>query len=77
MTARTPMLPNDPQVVPSAPCLLWSTREAAEALSISERTLYSRTQDGTLPCVRLGCRRLYDPAALRAWIARQQEGGAA
>mgnify|MGYP006307891125 FL=1 len=57
--------------------LLWNAREAAKALSVSERTLYSRTQDGTLPCVRLGGRRLYDPAALRAWIARQQEGGAA
>jgi len=57
------------------PCLLLSAREAAKALSISERTLYSRTADGTLPCVRLGGRRLYDPRALTAWIDRQQERG--
>ena len=63
------------QAVP--PCLLMSARDAAKALSISERTLYSRTQDGTLPCVRLGGRRLFDPRALLAWIDAQQEGGAA
>jgi len=62
---------------PSETKLLLSAREAAKALSISERTLYSRTADGTLPCVRLGCRRLYDPRALVAWIDNQQEGGAA
>jgi len=57
------------------PRLLLSAREAAKALSVSERTLYSRTADGTLPCVRLGGRRLYDPRALTAWIDRQQERG--
>lgn len=57
--------------------LLWSAREAAKALNISERTLYSRTQDGTISCVRLGGRRLYDPRALRDWIDGQREGGAA
>ena len=66
----------DEQSQPETPCLLLSAREAAKALSISERTLYSRTEDGTLPCVRLGCRRLYDPRALAAWIDGQQEGGA-
>ena len=61
---------------PATPRLLLSAREAARALSISERTLYTRTQDGTLPCVRLGGRRLYDPVALRHWIEDQAEGSA-
>ena len=66
----------DEQHQPENLRLLLSARDAARALSISPRTLYSRTQDGTLPCVRLGGRRLYDPRALTAWIERQQAGGA-
>ena len=58
----------------ATPRLLLSACDAARALSISERTLYSRTKDGTLPCVRLGGRVLYDPRALAAWIDDQRGG---
>ncbi len=54
--------------------LLIPIREAARALSISERTLWGLTRPrGPIPCVRLGGRVLYSPDALRKWIAEQQE----
>ena len=41
----------------------------AKALSISERTLWSLTQCGEIPAVRVNKRGVrYDPADLRAWI---------
>ena len=49
--------------------LLLSARDAAAALSISERTLWSITAPrGDLPCVRVGQRILYGVDDLRAWI---------
>ena len=40
-------------------------REAAEALCISERTLWTLTKLGEIPCVRLGRSVRYDPGDLR------------
>jgi len=52
---------------------LLPAREAARALSISERTLWSLSAPrGPIPVVRVGHRVMYDPADLRAWIARQK-----
>ena len=48
--------------------LLMTTREAARALSISERTLWSLTQRGEIPCVRLGRLVRYDRNDLVAAI---------
>ena len=57
--------------------LLIPGRDAAESLSISERTPWGLTSPrGPIPCVRLGGRVLYSPEALRKWIAAQQEAGA-
>ncbi len=51
--------------------LLLTARQAAKLLNISERTLYARTQDGSITVVRIGDRGIrYDPADLRAWIER-------
>ena len=62
---------------PTTPKLLLSAREAAEALSICEKTLWSHTQPrGSLPAVRIGARCLYDPRDLTAWIDARKEGGA-
>jgi excisionase family DNA binding protein len=62
-----------------APQLLLTPREAAEALSISERALWQLTYPrGQLPVVRLGRSVRYDVQALRDYItARRQGGGAA
>lgn len=59
-------------------------REAAKALGISERTLWTLTHEGSIPCVRLGTGKrravLYPIADLQAWLTRQSSaaiGGAA
>lgn len=54
-----------------APKLLLSAREAAAALCVCPKTLWSLTVRGDLPCLRIGRRVLYSPAALNEWIAHQ------
>ena len=48
-------------------------REAAQALSISERHLFTLTKDGEIPCVRIGSGSrktvLYPMESLRNWLA--------
>lgn len=48
--------------------ILLTARQAARALSISERTLYAITKAGDIRAVRCGRLIRYDPADLRAWI---------
>ena len=55
--------------------LLLTPRDAAKALSISERTLWSLTQRGDVPVVRLGRSVRYDPRDLTAFIDRMKAGG--
>lgn len=49
-------------------------KAAARAISMSERTLWQRTKDGEIPCVRIGDGKrqmvLYPVAALNEWLAR-------
>jgi hypothetical protein len=59
--------------------LLLTSREAAVALSVSERTLWTLTQPrGPIPAIRLGGRGAtaralrYSVDDLRAWIAQQK-----
>ncbi len=52
--------------------LLWNARDAAKALGISDRTLWTMTKNGTIPHVPIGHRVLYDPEDLRAWINRNK-----
>ncbi len=60
--------------LPIEPILL-RPREAAVALAISERLLWSKTNIGEIPCVRVGRSVRYDPADLRAWIASMKTSG--
>lgn len=62
-------LHNEPEPEP----MLLTTRQAAWRLNISERTLYSYTQSGSIPVVRIGRAVRYDPADLRAWIERAKK----
>ena len=55
----------------TAPLLLRS-REAAEALSISERTLWDLTKCGEIACIRIGRAVRYDPRDLLAFIERKK-----
>ncbi|MCA9049126.1 MAG: helix-turn-helix domain-containing protein [Planctomycetaceae bacterium] len=56
---------------------LLTPREAAKALRISERTLYSLTQPrGTIPVVRIGRAVRYSADSLERWVkGRQLAGG--
>ncbi len=55
------------------PRLLLKPREAAEALAISEKSLYTYTRDGLIPVVTIGRSKRYALADLEAWIAAQKE----
>ncbi len=56
----------------TAPRLLLSAREAARALSVSERTLWSLTAPrGPIPSIRLMSRVLYPINRLREFIDAQ------
>lgn len=50
--------------------MLLSARETAKALGICEKTLWTLTKQGGIPCIRVGVRVLYDPQDLRSWIDR-------
>ncbi len=52
--------------------LLLTSRQTAEALSISERTLWGLTD---LPRVRIGRSVRYDVEDIRAWIASRKHAG--
>jgi excisionase family DNA binding protein len=57
------------------PPLLLTTRQAAKALSISERTLWQLAKDGKIPTVRIGRSVRFDPRDLQDWISAHKEGG--
>lgn len=66
------MTQGDTTVVPK---LLLTSREAARALSISQRTLWSLTAPrGPIPAVHLSRSVRYSEATLRRWIADQEVG---
>lgn len=54
--------------------LLLTAKCAAKALSISERKLWSLTNCGDVPSVRIGRSVRYDPLDLREWISRNKTG---
>ena len=54
-----------------------SAAEAAAALGISERALWTRTNSGEVPHVRIGSRILYPVRELEQWLAAQTQGGGA
>lgn len=57
--------------------ILLTAREAAAALAISTRTLWSLTARGDLPAVRIGRAVRYDLVDLRSFVEKQKKGGAA
>lgn len=53
--------------------LLLTRREAAAVLSMSERTLQTLTNNGTIPCIRLSPQLIrYAPESLERWIRAQE-----
>jgi excisionase family DNA binding protein len=57
--------------------LLVSLRIAAKMLGLSERTVWAMADDGRLPSIRCGRRRLFSVATLESWIASQESVSAA
>jgi len=57
------------------PRLALRPREAAKALGIGTRLLWSLTNQGLVPCVRCGRAILYPVAQLEAWLAQRVKGG--
>jgi excisionase family DNA binding protein len=68
-------MPTDlaPQTNVAGVRLLLTIREAAAALAISERTLWTLTDTGAVPCVRVGRSVRYAPADLENYIARLRD----
>ncbi len=60
---------------PNLPLLL-SPKQAAVALAISPRKLWSLTASGEIPHIRIGRSVRYPLTELQRWIAEQQDGGA-
>ncbi|MBN2024393.1 MAG: helix-turn-helix domain-containing protein [Pirellulales bacterium] len=65
MRARNTDLPD------GVPRLALSPREAAAALGIGSKLLWSKTKAGEIPHVKIGGRIIYGVADLEAWIASQ------
>jgi len=57
----------------NVPRLLVSPREAAKALAVCEKTLWSLTKRGEIPAVRIGRAVRYSMDELQAWIRRASE----
>lgn len=49
-------------------------KDAARALGISERLLWSKTHTGEIPHFRIGKAILYPVAVLERWLAEKAEG---
>lgn len=60
----------------TTPKLLLTPREAAKALSVCEKTLWTLTKRGELQAVRIGRAVRYDVTGLQAFI-NQRKGGTA
>lgn len=65
----TPMAPTTISLAPIIRLLL-TPSEAAAALRISPRLLWTRTKLGEIPCVKIGKCVRYDPRDLAEWIVR-------
>lgn len=55
--------------------LLLTPQEAADALTISPRTLWAMTKEGRIPAIRIGRLVRYDRADLVRWIEAQKQAG--
>ncbi len=73
--------PNQPGIAPGndqdAALLLITSPKAAKRMSICERTLWTLTNQGDLPCVRIGRSVRYDPRDIEVWTERHKSAGRA
>ncbi len=62
---------------PHIPCLALRARNAAKALGISERLLWTWTNEGAIPHMRIGKTLVYPVDSLREWLWKNAETSAA
>ncbi len=67
---------SSPAPVPELPRLALRPKEAAKALGIGERLLWSMTNQGLIPHLRLGKAIVYPVAELERWLAERAAKGA-
>ena len=53
---------------------LWLARHVAKFTKLSERTVFTLTQDGVIPCIRLGRSVRYRPAAVMEALRKLESG---
>jgi excisionase family DNA binding protein len=58
---------------PAIPCLAMKPRDAAKALGICERTLYTLTKKGEIPVIRSGRLVLYVVEDLKEWLKKSSK----
>jgi len=66
-------MPSSPNVIEKR--LLLTPRQAAQALQISERKLWSMKASGEIPYILLGRSVRYPVADLQRWIDKRKTGG--
>lgn len=47
---------------------LWNVRDLAAFLATSAHAVYKLVERRQIPHIRLGCKILFDPNAIRAWL---------
>lgn len=69
--ASPPAAPDAPRGAPHAPPLALRAPDAARALGVGVRHLWTLTKAGEIPHVRLGAATVYPVDALREWLDRK------
>ncbi len=64
-----------PDLLTTAKRLALRPKEAAKALGISERLLWTKTNCNEIPHCRIGRAIVYPVDLLREWLAQQTKGG--
>lgn len=62
---------NDSKASTEAPPMALRAKQAAEALGISERLLWAKTNAGEIPHIHVGRAVLYPVDALRQWLTTE------
>lgn len=58
---------------PDVEPIVWTPAQAARALQVSERTLYTWTRDGLIPAIRVGRTVRYMPGEIRKRLEQLQD----
>jgi excisionase family DNA binding protein len=65
--------PDGPDIRPITQGSLWTVKELARYLGMSERWIHERTRRDEIPCHRLGSALRFDPQEVHVWMIRRRE----